>query len=155
MNASGWEDDKWNYDSYTSPKAVGTGGSGGAAGAASTSEWAITVNIKLPEQSEWDMVCQQTKTSQSQWRALPPGSYKGATIGTAGATTYYFTTGEGTFTNVNAGGSGLTIVGTVYLFIPTANQITCTGSLPQPLRRRGEQRPRLRAELRRRRAQRQ
>ena len=104
------------------------GGSGGALGAASTSESAITMTVKLPSQSEWDLVCLQTNTSQNQWRALLPGGRKGATIGAAGTTTYYFATGDRTFTNSNAGGSGLTILGTVYLFIPTSNQITCTGT---------------------------
>ena len=88
INASGWEDDQYNYDSYTSSQAVGTGGSGNTAGSASTSEQAVTFNLKMPAQGEWDMVCQQTKTSQSQWIALPFVARKGATIGAAGTTTY-------------------------------------------------------------------
>ena len=128
INASGWEDDYWNYDSYVSTQPVGTGGSGGAAGAASTSESAITMTVKLPSQSEWDMVCLQTQTNKSQWTALPLGARKGATIGAAGTTTYYYATGDGSFTNSNAGGSGLTILGTVHIFIPSGNQITCTGA---------------------------
>ena len=123
-NSSGWS----NYDSYVSSQAVGTSGSGGAAGNASTSESAITMTLKLPSQSEWDMVCFQTQTNKSQWTALPFGARKGATIGTAGTTTYYFATGDRTFNNSNAGGSGLTILGTVYIFIPSGNQITCTGA---------------------------
>lgn len=39
---------------------------------------------------------------------LLPGSHKGATIGTADATTYYFAMGDCTFTNANAGGSDFT-----------------------------------------------
>ena len=74
------------------------------------------------------MVCFQTQTNKSQWTALPFGARKGATIGTAGTTTYYFATGDRTFNNSNAGGSGLTILGTVYIFIPSGNQITCTGA---------------------------
>ena len=104
------------------------GGSSGAAGSASISEQADTFNLKMPAQGEWDMVCQQTKTSQSQWRMLLPGSHKGATIGTADATTYYFAMGDCTFTNANAGGSGLTILGTVHLFIASGQTITCTGT---------------------------
>ena len=104
------------------------GGSSGAAGSASISEQADTFNFKMPAQGEWDMVCQQTKTSQSQWRMLLPGSHKGATIGTADATTYYFAMGDCTFTNSNAGGSGLTILGTVHLFIASGQTITCTGA---------------------------
>ena len=129
INASGWEDDKYNYDNYTSTQAVGTGGSGNTAGSASTSEQAVTFNLKMPAQDEWDMVCQQTKTSQSQWIALPFGAArKGATLGTADATTYYYATGDRTFTNSNAGGSGLTILGTVHLFIASGQTITCTGA---------------------------
>ena len=104
------------------------GGSGGALGAASTSESAITMTVKLPSQSEWDMVCLQTKTSQSDWTMLPFGARKGATIGAAGTTTYYFATGDGSFTNVNACGSGLTILGTVYLYVPEGATLTCTGA---------------------------
>ena len=129
INASGWEDDQYNYDDYTSSQAVGTGGSGNTAGSASTSEQAVTFNLKMPAQGEWDMVCQQTKTSQSQWIALPFGAArKGATLGTADATTYYFATGDCTFTNSNAGGSGMTILGTVHLFIASGQTITCTGA---------------------------
>ena len=128
INASGWEADKYNYDSYVSTQAVGTGGSGGAAGNVSTSESAITMTLKLPSQSEWDMVCLQTQTNKSQWTLLPLGARKGATIGAADATTYYFATGDRTFTNSNAGGSGLTILGTVHIFIASGQTITCTGA---------------------------
>ena len=128
INASGWEDDQYNYDSYVSTQAVGTGGSGGALGNVSTSESAITMTLKLPSQSEWDMVCFQTQTNKSQWTALPFGARKGATIGAAGTTTYYFATGDGSFTNSNAGGSGLTILGTVHIFIASGQTITCTGT---------------------------
>ena len=122
-NSAGWSD-----NGSSSSQAVGTEGSGGAAGAASTSEQAITVNIKQPTQEEWDVVCAQTKTSQSQWIELPLGAPKGATIGTADATTYYYAMGDCTFTNSNAGGSGLTILGTVHLFIASGQTITCTGA---------------------------
>ena len=128
INTSGWEDDKYNYDRYVSEQAVGTGGSGGARGSASTSESTITLNMKIPTQEEWGMVCQQTNTSQSQWCALLPGNRKGATIGIAGTTTYYFATGDCSFTGVNAGSSGLTIKGTVYIYVPQGMTITCTGT---------------------------
>ena len=128
INTSGWEDDQYNYDRYVSEQAVGTGGSAGSCGNASTSESTITLNMKIPTQEEWDMVCQQTKTSQSQWWALLPGNRKGATIGIAGTTTYYFATGDCSFTGVNAGSSGLTIKGTVYIYVPQGMTITCTGT---------------------------
>ena len=128
ISTPGWEADKYNYDSYVSSQAVGTGGSGGAAGAASTSESAITMTLKLPSQSEWDMVCFQTQTNKSQWTLLPFGARKGATIGAAGTTTYYYATGDRSFTNSNAGGSGMTILGTVHIFIASGQTITCTGA---------------------------
>ena len=127
-NGSGWGDDQYNYDSYVSSQGVGTGGSGGAAGNVSTSESAITMTLKLPSQSEWDKVCFQTQTNKSQWTALPFGARKGATIGAAGTTTYYFATGDGSFTNSNAGGSGMTILGTVHIFIASGQTITCKGT---------------------------
>ena len=52
----------------------------------------------------------------------------GATIGIAGTTTYYFATGDCSFTGVNAGSSGLTIKGTVYIYVPQGMTITCTGT---------------------------
>ena len=104
------------------------GGAGGAAGSASTSESAVTVTMELPDQNEWDMACRMTNTSRSGWTALPFGGSKGITIGTAGQTTYYFASGDRTFTNSAAGGSGLTILGTVYLFISSGQTITCTGT---------------------------
>ena len=127
-NGSGWDDDYYNYDSYVSTQAVGTGGSGGAAGNASTSESEITVNMNPPTQEEWDVVCAQTNTNQRQWTLLPFGARKGATIGAAGTTTYYFATGDCSFTGVNAGSSGLTIKGTVYIYVPQGMTITCTGT---------------------------
>ena len=129
-NGSGWEDDYWNYDSYVSTQGVGIGGSGSAAGNASISESAIsiTTNTVPPTQEEWDVVCRQTNTNQSQWTALPFGTSMGVTIGTAGTTTYYYATGDRTFINSNAGGSGLTILGTVYLFVASGQTITCKGA---------------------------
>jgi len=128
INVPGWGADQYNYDSYVSSQAVGTGGSGGALGNVSTSESAITMTLKLPSQSEWDMVCFQTQTNKSQWTLLPFGARKGATIGAAGTTTYYYATGDRSFTNSNAGGSGMTILGTVHIFIASGQTITCTGA---------------------------
>ena len=129
-NGSGWEDDNWNYDSSVSSQGVGIGGSAGFCGNVSISESAIsiTTNTALPTQEEWDVVCSQTNTSQSQWTALPFGTSMGTTIGTAGTTTYYYATGDRTFINANAGGSGLTILGAVYLFVASGQTITCKGA---------------------------
>ena len=115
---SGWESGNGRH----------AGGSGGATGSASISESAINVSMTLPDQSAWDEMCFQTNTSRSDWTALPFGTHTGITIGTAGTTTYYIATGDRSFTNSNAGGSGLTILGTVYLYIPSGQTITCTGA---------------------------
>ena len=122
-NSSGWG----NHDNNVSSQPVGTGGNGNATGSASTSESAITLTSKMPAQSEWDIVCFQTKTTQSQWVELPLRNRMGTTLGAAGTTTYYFVTGDRAFINANAGSGGLTILGTVYLFIPSGCQITCRG----------------------------
>ena len=106
-------------------KQITYGGSGGARGNASTSDSAITIdtNIKRPTQSEWDMLCQQTQTNQSQWSPLIPGGRTGVTL----APGYYYATGDCTFANSTAGGSGLTISGTVYIYVPEGITLTCTG----------------------------
>ncbi len=75
-----------------------------------------------------DEVSLHTQSGQSEWTALTAGSTTGQTIGSAGNTTYYYASGNLSFTNSNAGGSGLTIRGTVYLYIPTGMTITCTGA---------------------------
>ena len=121
-------DDYDDDDGWENGNGRHAGGGGGAAGSASTSESAVTVTMELPDQNEWNMACRMTNTSRSDWTALPFGGSKGITIGTAGKATYYFATGDRTFTNSTAGGSGLTILGTVYLFISSGQTITCTGA---------------------------
>ncbi len=123
-NSSGWS----NNDSYVSSQVVGSGGSGGSVGNAATADTPITVTEKMPDQVEWDIVCSQTNTGRSNWTALPFGAHNGATIGSPNSTTYYFATGDLTFANKNPGGSGLTILGTVYLYIPYGEKLTCTGA---------------------------
>ena len=76
----------------------------------------------------WELVYRQTKTTSANWTALNAGSSTGYTIGTAGTTTYYYATGNLSFTNSTAGGSGLTIRGTVYLYIPSGKTVRCTGA---------------------------
>ena len=122
-NSSGWS----NNDSYVSSQPTGTGGTGGTAGNATIGDTPITVTVKMPDQVEWDIVCSQTNTGRSDWTALPFGAHNGATIGSPESTTYYFATGDLIFANKNPGGSGLTILGTVYLYIPIGEQLTCTG----------------------------
>ena len=57
-------------------------------------------------QASWEEVYAMTNTTSANWTALTEGSTTGATIGTAGATTYYYADANLTFTNSTAGGSG-------------------------------------------------
>ena len=79
-------------------------------------------------QASWDEVYAITNTTSANWTALTEGSTTGKTIGTAGATTYLHVTGNLTFSNSTLGGSGLTILGTVYLYVPQDVTVTCTGA---------------------------
>ena len=76
----------------------------------------------------WELVYRQTNTTSANWTALNAGFSTGYTIGTAGTTTYYYATGNLSFTNSTVGGSGLTIRGTVYLYIPSGKTVRCTGA---------------------------
>ena len=60
-------------------------------------------------QASWEEVYTMTNTTSANWTALNAGSSTGYTIGTAGTTTYYYATGNLSFTNSTVGGSGLTI----------------------------------------------
>ena len=79
-------------------------------------------------QNGWEEVYTLTQTTSANWTALDAGSTTGKTLGSAGATTYYYATGNLSFTNATAGGSGLTILGTVYLYVPEGMTLTCTGA---------------------------
>ena len=79
-------------------------------------------------QANWEAVYAMTNTNSGNWTALTEGSTTGHTLGSAGNTTYYYPTGNLNFTNSNAGGSGLTILGTVYIYVPDGVTITCTGA---------------------------
>ena len=79
-------------------------------------------------QDEWATVYKQTQTTEANWTALDAGSTTGKTLGSANATTYYYATDNLSFTNTIAGGSGLTIRGTVYLYVPEGKTVTCTGA---------------------------
>ena len=79
-------------------------------------------------QNEWDEVYALTQTTSANWTALNAGSATGQTLGSAGATSYYYITGDLNFANSNAGGSGLTIQGTVYLYIPSGKTLATTGA---------------------------
>ncbi|MBQ2188718.1 MAG: hypothetical protein II401_09230, partial [Bacteroidales bacterium] len=80
---------------------------------------------------EWDVVYRQTQTKQSDWTALGAGSTDGGVLGASGTATYYYVsyaTDNLSFTNSSVGGSGLTIRGTVYLYVPEGKTVTCTGA---------------------------
>ena len=79
-------------------------------------------------QANWDAVYAMTQTTSANWTALTEGSTTGQTLGSAGNTTYYYANSNLSFTNSNAGGSALTIQGTVYLYVPEGVTITCTGA---------------------------
>ena len=82
----------------------------------------------IQPEDEWDAVCWQTNTVQADWTAINSGSTTGHTLGSAGNTTYYYITDNLNFSNSTAGGSGLTILGTVYLYIPSGLTLTSTGA---------------------------
>ena len=116
---AGWENGNGRHD----------GGAGGAAGSASVGGSYGTVTLDwTTQEDDWSLICLRTGTTRANWVHLADGSTKGKTLGAAGTTTYYYTAFDRTFTNSNAGGSGLTILGTVYLYIPSGKTITCTGA---------------------------
>ena len=69
-------------------------------------------------QASWDEVYAMTNTTSANWTKLNAGSSTGKTLGTAGTTMYYYADANLSFTNSMAGGSGLTILGTVYIYVP-------------------------------------
>ena len=79
-------------------------------------------------QASWDEVYAMTNTTSANWTALPEGTTAGATIGTAGATTYYYASKHIYYGNSTPGGSALTILGTVYIYMPYSFSVTCTGA---------------------------
>ena len=116
---AGWENGNGRHD----------GGAGGAAGSASVGGSYGTVTVDWSTQEDdWSLICLRTGTTRADWVHLTDNSSSGKTLGAAGTTTYYYTAIDRTFTNSNAGGSGLTILGTVYLYIPSGKTITCTGT---------------------------
>jgi len=119
--------DDWNPAS--GDVTFGNGGNGGARGNASTSGSTSTVTVDwTTQENDWGLICFQTGSTRADWVHLTDNSSTGKTLGATGTTTYYYTAVDRTFTNSNAGGSGLTILGTVYLYIPSGKTITCTGT---------------------------
>ena len=79
-------------------------------------------------QSSWDEVYAITQTNSANWTQLTEESTTGKTLGTANATTYYYADTNLTFSNSTVSGSGLTILGTVYFYVPDGVTVTCTGA---------------------------
>ena len=79
-------------------------------------------------QADWAAVYAMTQTNASSWTTLTKGSTTGQTLGSAGTTTYCYAGGDLLFSNNTAGGSGLTIQGTVYLYVPASVTVTCIGA---------------------------
>ena len=76
----------------------------------------------------WEKFTSQGGTSTPTWTAITSGSTTGKVLGSANSTSYYYVKDTYTFSNTTAGGSGLTILGTVYLYLPAGKSITCTGA---------------------------
>ena len=126
-NYDGWDDD--DADPPSGAATFGNGGAGGAAGSASVGGSYGTVTLDwTTQEDDWNLVCLRTNSTRANWVHLADNSTAGKTLGAAGTTTYYYTAFDRTFSNSNAGGSGLTILGTVYLYIPSGKTITCTGA---------------------------
>jgi len=79
-------------------------------------------------QASWEEVYAMTNTTSANWTTLPEGTTAGATIGMAGATTYYYASKHIYYGNSTPGGSALTILGTVYIYVPYSLTVTCTGA---------------------------
>ena len=79
-------------------------------------------------QASWEEVYAMTGTTSANWTALTEGSTTGKTLGTQGSTTYYYADTNLTFSNSTVSRSGLTIVGTVNLYVPQGVTLTCTGA---------------------------
>jgi len=88
----------------------------------------LTDGSSMMAQAGWESAFSQSQTTSTTWEALSTGSTTGKTLGESGTTKYYYLQESLTFTNTNAGGSGLTIKGTVYLYIPYGLTITCVGA---------------------------
>ena len=125
-----FNDDSFSDEGYDNGSGAPAYADGGVRGNASTSGSINTVSEAdwTTQEDDWDLICLLTKSKRTDWIHLTDDATTGKTLGSAGTTTYYYTAYDRTFTNVNAGGSGLTIKGTVYLYIPSRKNITCIGA---------------------------
>ena len=82
-------------------------------------------------EEEWQEVLAMTQTTSSNWNVLHSGSTTGHWFGSDGNTTYYRLGLNNTiynFTNYQHDGSGATIHGTVYLYVPTGITVNFIGA---------------------------
>lgn len=79
-------------------------------------------------QNGWEAIYTQTQTTSDDWNPLASDQTEGYTLGATGTTKYYYLKKSLSFTNSTAGGSGLKIQGTVYLYLPAGISITCQGA---------------------------
>ena len=79
-------------------------------------------------QNGWEAIYTQTQTTSDDWNPLASDQTEGYTLGATGTTKYYYLKKSLNFTNGTAGGSGLKIQGTVYLYLPAGISITCQGA---------------------------
>ena len=79
-------------------------------------------------QAGWEAIYTQTQTTSDDWNPLSSDQTEGYTLGSTGTTKYYYLKKSLNFTNSNAGGSGLKIQGTVYLYLPAGISINCQGA---------------------------
>ena len=95
-------------------------------GAWAQSSWDEVYAITQTNSANWTQLT--TQTNSANWTQLTEGSTTGKTLGTAGSTTYYYADTNLTFSNSTVSGSGLTILGTVYFYVPDGVTVTCTGA---------------------------
>lgn len=82
----------------------------------------------MAQVSSWESVYEQTQTTSDSWTALTSSTASaGMTLGATGTTSYYYAKETLNLSNSTAGGSGLVIKGTVYLYIPYGVHLTCVG----------------------------
>ena len=79
-------------------------------------------------QTSWEEALALTQTTNDNWTFLYDSHMGGVTFGKAGKTTYYRVSRNCLFRRDNSDGSGLTIRGTVYLYVPAGVTITCKGT---------------------------
>ena len=82
-------------------------------------------------EEEWQEVLAMTQTTSSNWNVLHSGSTTGHWFGSDGNTTYYrlgLNNNIYNFTNYQHDGSGATVHGTVYLYVPTGITVNFIGA---------------------------